>query len=401
MTKTTKLMHGLLLRRWRSLLFPLLALLGCDALVTKSRKASVTSTGFVNPDVSAITEPLCLDTASRMQCISVPVSTNVHPDGEVGISFVHWKAESVTYDKDKQQQRRLKSTPPLILVHGFDSSCLEYRRLGSILAQRGIDTYAVDLLGWGFTQLDGVSSFSAAAKIEALSSFIDTVISKDAPFCIAGASLGGAAAIETAAARPNTCQGLILLDAQGFVDGIGPMAMMPAPIAKLGVGVLKSVQLRSSANQMSYFDKEQYATDEAVVVGRLHCLREGWDDALVSFMKSGGFSPSSKVPTIQAPSLVLWGRQDGILDGKEFANKFVETIPDASLQWIENCGHVPHLEQPQETADAIARFLQERVVGSSSENKVGLASSSVAGVVGVAGIAAAIAALAADFLPVH
>ena len=38
-------------------------------------------------------------------------------------------------------------------------------------------------------------------------------------------------------------------------------------------------------------------------------------------MQSGGFSPSSKVPKINSPALVLWGRQDGILDGTEFANK--------------------------------------------------------------------------------
>jgi hypothetical protein len=38
-------------------------------------------------------------------------------------------------------------------------------------------------------------------------------------------------------------------------------------------------------------------------------------------MQSGGFSPSSKVATIASPALVLWGRDDGILDGDEFANK--------------------------------------------------------------------------------
>jgi hypothetical protein len=89
------------------------------------------------------------------------------------------------------------------------------------------------------------------------------------------------------------------------------------------------------------------------------------------------------------------------LDGNEFANKFVETLPDASLQWIENCGHVPHLEQPQETANAIAKFYKERVAATSNEGGKPDLSSPVVGVVGVAGIAAAVAAFAADFLPVH
>jgi hypothetical protein len=98
---------------------------------------------------------------------------------------------------------------------------------------------------------------------------------------------------------------------------------------------------------MSYYDKATYATDEAVTIGRLHCLRDGWNDALVNFMKSGGFAPSKLVPQVPVPSLVLWGRQDTILDGTEFATKFVETLPSATLVWIEECGHVPHLEQPE------------------------------------------------------
>ena len=138
------------------------------------------------------------------------------------------------------------------------------------------------------------------------------------------------------------------------------MASLPKPLAKLGVGVLQSWPLRSSANQMSYFDTETYATEEAIAVGRLHCVREGWSDAMVNFMQSGGFSPSKKVPTIQAPALVVWGRQDGILDGTEFAGKFIEALPNAiqEVNWIEECGHVPHLEQPDQTAQAVANFVK-------------------------------------------
>jgi pimeloyl-ACP methyl ester carboxylesterase len=309
---------------------------------------------FTPPDMSTIEEVACQETAARMKRIMVPVSESISSSGTVGISFVHWPAD-VSGDGTKTGG---STSLPVILIHGFDSSALEYRRLGSRLAARGIDTYAVDLLGWGYTQLQGVNTFSADAKVEALESFAKTILNGN-PFCVAGASLGGAAVIELASRNPELCKGLILIDAQGFVDGIGPMASLPTPLAALGVQVLKSVPLRSSANQMSYFDKTTYATDDAVRIGRLHCLQEGWSNALVSFMKSGGFSPSQKVPTIEAPALVLWGRQDGILDGSEFANKFVEELPNARLQWIEECGHVPHLEKPDETGDAIQEFLVE------------------------------------------
>jgi len=89
-------------------------------------------------------------------------------------------------------------------------------------------------------------------------------------------------------------------------------------------------------------------------------------------MLSGGFSPSSKVSKVNSPALVLWGRQDGILDGTEFANKFVEELPDAELKWIEECGHVPHLEQPEETASTIVSFMtSEKVNAAAAQSNKG------------------------------
>ena len=352
---------------------------------------------FTRPDTlndGMISEQACTDAASLMRRVNVPVPTTVSATGEVGISYIHWPASPAA------KRANGGATLPIVLVHGFDSSCLEYRRLGPKLAALGIDAYAVDLLGWGYSQLEGVESFSAQAKVDALKGFW-TAVGNDAPVCVAGASLGGAAAIEFASANPDIVKGSVFIDAQGFVDGVGPMAMLPKPVARLGVKVLKSVPLRSSANTMSYYDADTYATDDALKVGRMHCLRDGWEDALVSFMLSGGFSPSQKVAQIEAPSLVLWGRQDEILE-KEFAQRFLDTLPDASLQWIEECGHVPHLEQPEETAKAISEFLRSDKFGGitspaasvSGELIGGLESDTVKIVGGITGALAAAAAAA-------
>ena len=292
-----------------------------------------------------------------MKRVMVPISTDVSDTGFVGISYIHWEA-------DKAQQRNGGIKCPVMLVHGFDSSALEYRRLGPRLASLGVDVYCVDLLGWGYTQLDDIKSFSAQAKVDALKGFWETV-GKNEQVVVGGASLGGAAVIEFASQNlykedsEGFVRGTILIDAQGFVDGIGPMSFLPSPLAKLGIQVLKSTPLRESANQMSYHDPSTFATEDALNVGRLHCLREGWEEGMLSFMQSGGFRPATKVSQITVPSLVLWGRQDGILKGEEFAYKFVETLPDGELKWVEECGHVPHLEKPEETAGLIAEFLEK------------------------------------------
>ena len=40
---------------------------------------------------------------------------------------------------------------PIVLLHGFDSSALEFRRLFPLLREAGATAYAVDLVGWGFS----------------------------------------------------------------------------------------------------------------------------------------------------------------------------------------------------------------------------------------------------------
>ncbi|KAL3764381.1 hypothetical protein ACHAW5_005122 [Stephanodiscus triporus] len=112
------------------------------------------------------------------------------------------------------------------------------------------------------------------------------------------------------------------------------MSYLPVPIARLGIRVLKSELLHCSANRMSYYDGGKVARE----------------DGMLSFMRKGGFRPREKVPRIGVPTLVLWGWQDGLLDGEEYANMFVNGMPDATLRWIEECRHVPHLEQPERTA---------------------------------------------------
>ena len=77
---------------------------------------------------------------------------------------------------------------PMVLLHGFYSSCLEFRRIAPLLNENR-DVYAPDLLGWGFNDHSSVTSFSPAAKLAHLESFIREVVKS--PCVLVGASLGG------------------------------------------------------------------------------------------------------------------------------------------------------------------------------------------------------------------
>ena len=107
---------------------------------------------------------------------------------------------------------------------------------------------------------------------------------------------------------------------------------------------------------MAYFNKQRYSTDDAMRIGRLHTHLPGWTDANVAFMRSGGYAVSGAIKDLRLPTLVVWGRNDEILE-PEYAQKFMDTLPDARLVWVEECGHCAHLEQPQALLRAVTEFV--------------------------------------------
>jgi pimeloyl-ACP methyl ester carboxylesterase len=87
--------------------------------------------------------------AARMQRTPVPIPSL--PIAPLETAFV---------GPSKQQQAQLQalsSAPPVVLLHGFDSSCLEFRRIYPLLEAR-TETWAVDLvspvLGVGVSKVD-------------------------------------------------------------------------------------------------------------------------------------------------------------------------------------------------------------------------------------------------------
>lgn len=68
---------------------------------------------------------------------------------------------------------------------------------------------------------------------------------------------------------------------------------------------------------------------------------DGWADASLQYMSSGGFAVSAKVPSINQETLVLWGRQDKILDPKLYAERYASIRVELNKclsrpDWIES-----------------------------------------------------------------
>jgi pimeloyl-ACP methyl ester carboxylesterase len=243
---------------------------------------------------------------------------------------------------------------PILLLHGFDSSVLEWRRLLPLLST-ATEVWAVDLLGFGFGDRSAHLDFSPLAIREHLWQFWQTMIRR--PMVIIGASMGGAAAIDFTCHYPAAVAKLILIDSAGLQSPPKIGKLMFPPLDRLATSFLSNPNIRQSISKAAYFDPS-WASADAQCCAALHLQCPRWREALIAFTKSGGYGNFSDVlMQIEQSMLILWGQQDKILGTKD-ATKFQQLLPHSQLQWVADCGHVPHLEKPQITAQMILSYLE-------------------------------------------
>ncbi|NJL68205.1 MAG: alpha/beta hydrolase [Oscillatoriales cyanobacterium RU_3_3] len=290
---------------------------------------------FLPPSVTQLTESTSIALAENIQ--REAITTPLSPD-PIATAYL----------------RQGSGNTPILLIHGFDSSLFEYRRLLPLLAENN-ETWAVDLLGFGFTERLAGLPFSARAIGTHLYYSWKTLISQ--PVILVGASMGGAAAIDFTLNHPELVKKLVLIDSAGFPVTANKGKFLIPPLGYLATSFLRNPKVRQKISINAYFDPT-FASLDARTCAALHLEMPNWNQALIAFTKSGGYAGfGEKLSQIQQQTLILWGRQDRIL-GTADAEKFARTIPNSQLIWIPDCGHVPHLEKPQIAAQHILDFVK-------------------------------------------
>ncbi|WP_310489830.1 alpha/beta hydrolase [Chamaesiphon sp. VAR_69_metabat_338] len=289
---------------------------------------------FLPASVRQLTEPESIDFAHQMQRTDIltslllqPIPTNYICQGVGGV--------------------------PVVFLHGFDSSLFEFRRMLPQIAKE-CEVWALDLLGFGFTERLPDCMFSAQSIRTHLQAFWQTKIQQ--PMILVGVSMGGAAAIEFTLKYPEAVDRLILIDSAGFTKPPATGKFLIQPLGNLATKFLANPTVRRSVSKKAYFDPA-FVTDDAQLCAALHLEMPNWREALIAFTRSSGYGYLlDRLSEIQQETLILWGKQDRIL-GIKAAQLFEQKLPNSQLKWIDDCGHVPHLEQAKITAKLILDFL--------------------------------------------
>lgn len=288
---------------------------------------------FLPPEISQLTESTSIALAQSIEQIAIATPLSPQP---INTTYV----------------RQGSGETPILLLHGFDSSVFEFRRLLPLLAVQN-ETWTVDLLGFGFTDRIAGMAFSPTAIATHLYYFWKALIAK--PVILVGASMGGAAAIDFTLNYPDAVKKLVLIDSAGFASGPNMGKFMVPPLGSMATSFLSNLKVRDRISRAAYYNKTLASLD-AQLCAALHLKMPNWNQALIAFTKSGGYTSfGNKLSQIDKDTLILWGQFDGIL-GVADADKFKRAIANSKLIWIKDCGHVPHLEQPQITAQHIIEF---------------------------------------------
>jgi pimeloyl-ACP methyl ester carboxylesterase len=246
---------------------------------------------------------------------------------------------------------------PVLLIHGMSSSLHTFDSV-TVDLKKNHRVISVDMPAFGLTGPNPENTYSLDYYAQFLEEFRKKLnIEK---WSLAGNSLGGAIAWNYAVDFPNRVHRLVLIDAAGYpkLNEKGSLGFKIAStpiINNLMLYVTPKSLVRESL--MSIYHDPKIVTDAQVE--RFHdvAIRAGNRAAVLSIFKSGFKADYLKIKRVTAPTLILWGDKDKLID-VENVQSFKKDIKNSQSVIFPNVGHVPMEEVPHLVSREMLEFLK-------------------------------------------
>ncbi|MEO0635905.1 MAG: alpha/beta fold hydrolase [Pseudomonadota bacterium] len=173
-------------------------------------------------------------------------------------------------------------------------------------------------------------------------------------FSLLGLSMGGIVAMEIIKRAPRRVSRLALLDTNHRAEKPKIAENRIRQINMAYAGQLEDVMRdEMKPNYLADGPRREKVLDLCMSMAKFHGPRvfERQSKALMNRPDQ-----TDTLKQISVPTLVLCGREDALCPVHRH-EEMAALIPDADLQIIEDAGHLPVLEKPEETNAAIARWL--------------------------------------------
>jgi pimeloyl-ACP methyl ester carboxylesterase len=252
--------------------------------------------------------------------------------------------------------------PPVLLLHGLGATKVSFLPTVAALADRH-RTIAVDLPGFGDSTKPLTAAYDAPFFARSVVALLDALELDRAD--VVGNSMGGRVALEVGLRSP---------------ERVGRLGLLAPSLAWLRARPWAPL-LRLVPPQLALLQPTPRGAVEAVVRRVIPGAEDGWtaagvDEFLRSYLTPRGraafyaaargiyleepHGPDgfwTRLPDLQPPALFVWGRHDRLVP-LAFADHVRRALPAAEHLELR-CGHVPQLERPRATHDALRRFLAQ------------------------------------------
>ena len=281
-----------------------------------------------------------------------------------------WRGWQTRYSYLRARQKTYAASTPIIFVHGFGASIEHWRHNLPAIAEYHT-VYALDLLGFGASR-KADTDYGAALWTEQLYDFWQTFIG--VPVVLVGNSIGSLVCLNATATYPEMVRGLVMLslpDVSVREDMLPPVISpvvtaienffaSPLLIKNLLKFVRRPQIIRKWAG-VAYPNKAA-VTDELVEILSNPAYDEGSAQTLFRLSRSvrkAGFAESVKVllPGITVPMLLIWGLKDRMIPPNQ-AEEIAKLNPRLKLVRLENAGHCPHDEYPEQFNSLLLDWLE-------------------------------------------
>jgi pimeloyl-ACP methyl ester carboxylesterase len=249
---------------------------------------------------------------------------------------------------------------PVILIHGFSVPYFIYDPTFEFLTHSGFLVLRYDLFGRGYSDRPH-TRYNLDLFLKQLADLLE-VLRFTWPVNLIGLSTGGPIASAFTVHHPQQVDRLVL------IDPVGARPLTFSPIIKalkmplLAEAVLSLVGndtlIRSASKD--FFDpafvehfKSKYAVQMQFKGFRSAILSTFRNNMLGSFMDT-----YQQLGKMDKDILLFWGRNDTTVPF-EHSSALCTVLPNVQFHAIENCGHIPHYEKPDEVNPILLEFLRK------------------------------------------
>jgi pimeloyl-ACP methyl ester carboxylesterase len=243
--------------------------------------------------------------------------------------------------------------PTILLLHGYTGSKDNWLMFAPYLTK---DYHVVipDIPGYGESSMIEKDSYNISNQMQRLHKFVQAIELKK--FHIAGNSMGGGYAGAYAVRYPDEIISLGLFDAGGVMFS--------------GNSVVKTIKeegenpfLIRDSNEMQRMIAILYVNPPSLpypikkVMTQTAIANRQFYEKEAKEVFPGLYSLEKYLPKIKAPTLILWGDQDKVVDISSVPI-FEKGLKNHKTVIIRDCGHAPMMEKPQETATQYLDFIK-------------------------------------------